>query len=669
MANAADYLELILKQIHDIRTITEDGNPFKTIAFNKAKCKYLTQELTTSIQPKIETSLMPAVAGDTVGPVLGHIAFAVQNAARLVSRSCERKWWTEIFWKGDGTEAFGDVLIDLQAAMDIAIDNASSTDRSISRCRSELGQAWNSMVLQDRSFVMCNVRLMVQHKADPATGKSLQIKDLEIAKHVLERDHPDNVIQLGMVRVVKRIVKGITCIRWHGKECVMKRFPIDECAKAEASIMKDLMHPNVVLLIGYARRKNRLNLFSQPSPNILLEYAEQGDLCNYIQNLQKDLEPDVIVNVMLEIAKGMHYIHSKKIAHLDLKSKNVYVTYHTTWDLRAANFFHVKIGDFGNAIRCDHDRPIPDWIYGQGTHRWRAPELFKEASRCSYLDLLKADVYSYAMVCVELVTRQLPLHDKFPDFPTSSKVYEYISEANSRPSLPSDSPPEVLSIIRRCWDGEPSKRPSFEKIVEALECLKREMLLDGQFYSAAPKDIFKNYFRDDVVAQAGMNMEMNESLDLLIFGRKFTLDFGEDDELVKKATMSPLSVIQTIHPPSNAQECEMLIQLGGDVRSNINKFVDGGAMIGQHMYTARASHLQPILGEFQAQLHLLHVDANNLNVTLFNEVFNVLKKVEFLLESCSWPAIGFQGGPTATDEGFLSLRKDLQHCVHSIACR
>lgn len=130
----------------------------------------------------------------------------------------------------------------------------------------------------------------------------------------------------------------------------------------------------------------------------------------------------------------MRYIHRKKIAHLDLKPMNIYVTAHAIMNLRAANYIHVKIGDFGTAIKCDDDGPIPDWVYGQGTASWRAPELFKEASRRSDLDLFKADVYSYAMVCVELVVRQLPLQDKFPKIPTSS--YEYISVEKNRPSLP-----------------------------------------------------------------------------------------------------------------------------------------------------------------------------------------------------------------------------------------
>lgn len=44
-------------------------------------------------------------------------------------------------------------------------------------------------------------------------------------------------------------------------------------------------------------------------------------------------------------------------------------------------------------------------------------------------------------------------------------------------------------------------------------------------------------------------------------------------------------------------------------------------------------------------------------------MINVLKRVEILLASCSWPVNDFHGRPTATDEAFLSLRKNLEQCV------
>lgn len=169
----------------------------------------MAQELATKIQSSIITSLLPAAKGDAVGPVLRNIAFALEAAQHLVQRSCEEKWWNEIFWRGDSTEAFSDVLLNLQAASDIAIiaiGNRSCIDRSISRTRSrfELGEEWNSMVLQDHSFLECNVRLVIQREDDPAS-RMLEAMDLEIAKDVqakLDGTGTCNVIQFGISEIM-----------------------------------------------------------------------------------------------------------------------------------------------------------------------------------------------------------------------------------------------------------------------------------------------------------------------------------------------------------------------------------------------------------------------------------------------------------------------------------
>lgn len=114
---------------------------------------------------------------------------------------------------------------------------------------------------------------------------------------------------------------------------------------------------------------------------------------------------------------------------------------------------------------------------------------------------------------------------------------------------------------------------------------------------------------------------------------------------------------QNIFPLFNTQGCEMLTQvLGEDVRSKINDFVHSGATKCQHMYTSRAS----LASSKPNSTFYLAMPRNE----LFHEVFTVLKRAEFLLGSCSWPAIEFYCGPNATEEAFSSLLRNLEnHCV------
>ena len=77
-----------------------------------------------------------------------------------------------------------------------------------------------------------------------------------------------------------------------------------------------------------------------------MEFMENGDLKGYLRNkyceFKKkiiDLVPtmDCIVRMAVQIADGMHYLHSKKVIHRDLAARNCMVSRDLT----------VKIGDFG----------------------------------------------------------------------------------------------------------------------------------------------------------------------------------------------------------------------------------------------------------------------------------------------------------------------------------
>lgn len=41
-----------------------------------------------------------------------------------------------------------------------------------------------------------------------------------------------------------------------------------------------------------------------------------------------------------------------------------------------------------------------------------------------------------------------------------------------RPSIPKKTPEAFSRLMKRCWDKEPSKRPSFKDIVKDLETMK-----------------------------------------------------------------------------------------------------------------------------------------------------------------------------------------------------
>jgi serine/threonine protein kinase len=79
----------------------------------------------------------------------------------------------------------------------------------------------------------------------------------------------------------------------------------------------------------------------------------------------------------------------------------------------------------------------------------------------------KADVYSYAMTCYEVLTGLSP----FADY-VRSILYEKLI-AGTRPELPMNLPPSLSSLIKACWDIDPGQRPTFTTICEELRNMQQ----------------------------------------------------------------------------------------------------------------------------------------------------------------------------------------------------
>jgi mitogen-activated protein kinase kinase kinase 13 len=99
---------------------------------------------------------------------------------------------------------------------------------------------------------------------------------------------------------------------------------------------------------------------------------------------------------MLDIAKGLFYLHNRKpsIIHRDCKSSNILITGRVT----------AKIADFGLAKVKQSTRSMVRSLVG--TVNWQAPELWSPSPKYNH----KVDVFSCAMVFWEML--QWHLQDK-----------------------------------------------------------------------------------------------------------------------------------------------------------------------------------------------------------------------------------------------------------------
>ncbi|KAJ6949572.1 serine/threonine-protein kinaseY13-like [Populus alba x Populus x berolinensis] len=141
----------------------------------------------------------------------------------------------------------------------------------------------------------------------------------------------------------------------------------------EVVVWHKLDHPNVTKFIGATIGSSELNIQTENghigmASNIccvVVEYCPGGALKSYlIKNRRRKLAFKVVVQLALDLARGLSYLHSKKIVHRDVKTENMLLDKTRT----------VKLADFGVA-RIEASNPH-DMTGETGTLGYMAPEVY-----------------------------------------------------------------------------------------------------------------------------------------------------------------------------------------------------------------------------------------------------------------------------------------------------
>mmetsp|Transcript_26920 Transcript_26920/g.59157 ORF Transcript_26920/g.59157 Transcript_26920/m.59157 type:complete len:447 (-) Transcript_26920:619-1959(-) len=212
--------------------------------------------------------------------------------------------------------------------------------------------------------------------------------------------------------------------------------------KMEVKIWSELDHPACVKFLGVCL---------DPKEYILLcALCEGGSLSHrhfYARQARKPpLSTAALVHQATTIAEGMEYLHERNIMHRDLKSQNILIG--------ADN--ELKISDFGLAKFAPTEKA--ELTAETGSYRWMAPEVLRHERYDK-----SCDVYSYAIVCWEMLTYQVPFADLGPVQAAFSMALR-----NERPDLPDYCHPKMKHLIQQCWSANSEDRPSFTQLLKLL---------------------------------------------------------------------------------------------------------------------------------------------------------------------------------------------------------
>uniref|UniRef100_A0A673AJ54 Ephrin type-B receptor 3 n=1 Tax=Sphaeramia orbicularis TaxID=375764 RepID=A0A673AJ54_9TELE len=217
---------------------------------------------------------------------------------------------------------------------------------------------------------------------------------------------------------------------------------------AEASIMGQFDHPNVIRLEGVLTRSCPVL--------IITEFMENGALDSFLRLNDGRFTMTQLVGMLRGIAAGMKYLSDMNYVHRDLAARNILVNSNLV----------CKVSDFGLSRFLDDTSADPTYTSSLGGKipiRWTAPEAiaFRKFTSAS-------DVWSYGIVMWEVVS-----YGERPYWDMSNQDVMTAVEQDYRLPPPMDCPMVLHQLMLECWMKERNLRPKFSRIVSTLDKLLR----------------------------------------------------------------------------------------------------------------------------------------------------------------------------------------------------
>lgn len=212
-----------------------------------------------------------------------------------------------------------------------------------------------------------------------------------------------------------------------------------ENALNEIRILASIDHPNIVAY------KEAFIDDQDDTLCIIMEFLAGGDLYNKITECKKKramIPERLIWRYLIQMVRGLKYLHGMKIVHRDLKSANLFLSD----DLK-----QIKLGDL-NVSKVVKNR----LVYTQtGTPYYASPEVWRDEPYDS-----KSDIWSLGCVVYEMCNRGPPFNAR-----KMEELYQKVQKGTFD-RIASVYTDELQNIVSSFLRVSPILRPSCDEILE-----------------------------------------------------------------------------------------------------------------------------------------------------------------------------------------------------------
>ncbi len=230
----------------------------------------------------------------------------------------------------------------------------------------------------------------------------------------------------------------------------------------------DLDHPNIARVFDIAQDKKSVWMF--------LEYCEHKDLQKYFDTAKlegRKVSVNEKVKLMLDIAKGVDYLHEKNVIHRDIKPSNI---------LLAGDQVSAKLTDFDFSKFLGIDESTMSTKVG--TEAFKAPEFFFRTDDGKLKYKRSVDIFATGLTFLAMIQENDGLLPKVetPNEPSElylssgRLLYERITYKIQPQSVVNVSQGnrverEIRNLVVKMTSTKPTDRLHADQVVETLQCI------------------------------------------------------------------------------------------------------------------------------------------------------------------------------------------------------
>ena len=279
-------------------------------------------------------------------------------------------------------------------------------------------------------------------------------------------------------------VRHVTAIGvWKGRnvclrEILSEQLPLHRTeAKRCLITMRDkIQHVNVLRFYGITSIDNETFIIS--------EHAPKGTLSDVVQNDKYRIDENITFSLAIDVAMGMTYLHGQNLLHGRLTPECCLVDHR--WNIKISEWEYNKFQLLSSPRKASQIVPcLQQIVMGTDTNMiakskfWTAPELLT-SSGSEEAPSRPVDVYSFAIILVEIFTREDP-YAELTGLMEPVDIIDAVSSFDLRPNIAGIYPKALEALIRGAWSKDPETRPTFQYLTKALGTARpsRKSVMDG----------------------------------------------------------------------------------------------------------------------------------------------------------------------------------------------